>query len=283
MIDLHTHSLFSDGSCSPTELVDEACRIGLTALALTDHDSTTGVDEFMDACRRSSPEGPMGIPGVEISADVDQGTMHLLGYFIDHGNGALESILLEIRNGREIRNRKIISRLGELGANLTFDEVADFAGDEVVGRPHFASAMIARGYVKSKQEAFDSYLAKGKPAYIDRFRLLPEESIRAIRAAGGVPVLAHPLTLGLSDRKLRAVVGEFREMGLQGIEVHYSEHSAVLVEQLLTLARDFDLVVTGGTDYHGKMNPGIKLGVGFGSLKISDDLVEPLRLRAGLN
>lgn len=281
MIDLHTHSTFSDGSCSPAELVDMARRAGLTALALTDHDSTAGVGEFMDACSSPSPGTPLGVPGVEISANVDRGTMHFLGYFIDHTNEALESVLVQIRDGRQIRNVKIADRLGELGMDLTIEEVAGFAGDEVIGRPHFAMAMIAHRYVKSKQQAFDLYLAKGKPAYVDRFRLLPEDCIRVITDAEGVPVLAHPLTLGLGHGKLRAAVGGFREMGLQGLEVHYSEHSPDQVKQFLTLAREFDLVVTGGTDYHGEMNPNIRLGVGFGSMNIPDELVEPLRLRAG--
>lgn len=279
MIDLHTHSIFSDGSRSPADLAREAGRIGLTALALTDHDSTAGLPEFMEACR-AARNGPLGIPGVEISAEVDSGTMHILGYFMDCGHAALQSALAQIRDGRHIRNRKIVERLRALGMDLTLEEIAGHAGDEIVGRPHFAGAMIAKGYVASKQEAFDSYLAKGRPAYVDRFRFSPEDSIRTIARAGGVPVLAHPQTLGLNPRALRTLVGRLREMGLQGLEAYYSEHGPDAVKQYVNLARRLDLVVTGGSDYHGAMNPAIGLGVGFGSLRVPDELVEPLRARA---
>jgi predicted metal-dependent phosphoesterase TrpH len=259
--------------------VAEAARIGLTAVALTDHDSTAGIGLFLDACRGTAV---LGVPGVEISADIEHGTMHILGYFIDHQHAGLESMLVEIRDGRQIRNRKILTKLNELGMELTFEEVAAYAGDEVVGRPHFASAMIAKGYARSKQQVFDQYLAKGKPAYVSRFRLLPQDCIRVIREAGGVPVLAHPLTLGLGEKALRALVGEFRGMGLEGIEVYYSEHNEGVVRQYLKLAQEFDLVVTGGTDYHGTQNPDIRLGVGFGSMRVPDELVGALRSRANV-
>ena len=286
MIDLHAHSTFSDGSLTPEELVALARRRGLTALALTDHDSTGGIGRFLEACSRSAAEGYRGgagltgIPGVEISVDVARGTLHLLGYFVDPANADLETMLGRIRDGRHYRNQQILSKLNDLGLALTWDEVASYAGEEVVGRPHFAQAMHARKYVASKEEAFDRYLAKGKPAYFDRFRLPPADALAVLLRAGGVPALAHPFTLDLARPALRRYVGELRDVGLQGIEVFYSEHSSEQITEYLALAREFDLAVTGGSDFHGEMNPKIELGTGFGSLRVADELADALRARA---
>ena len=190
MIDLHVHSTFSDGSFTPEELIGEAARIGLSAIALTDHDTTDGVPRFTAAAVSTSIRA---IAGVEISADVKSGTMHMLGYMIDPDNQTLIERLKWLREGREVRNAEILEKLNKLGFGLTWEEVAAFAGEDVVGRPHFAQALLARDLVKDKNEAFDKYLGKGKPAYADRRRMTPENSIQLIREAGGVPVLAHPV------------------------------------------------------------------------------------------
>jgi predicted metal-dependent phosphoesterase TrpH len=282
MIDLHVHSTFSDGTQTPAELVALARKIGLKAIALTDHDSTGGVDAFLDACRGAGGGDAadlLGIPGVEISADIAKGTMHMLGYFVDHRSAELAAVLEEIRDGRRLRNERILKKLCGLGMNLTWEEVASFAGEDVVGRPHFARAMMAKGYVKSKQEAFDRYLAKGQAAYVDRFRLSPADSISAIVRAGGVPALSHPFTLELSPMALRACVEELREAGLQGIEAYYSEHSPEQTRQYLGLANDLGLLAVGGSDYHGEANPEVRLGRGYGSLNVPDALLEPLLAR----
>jgi predicted metal-dependent phosphoesterase TrpH len=279
VIDLHVHSTFSDGSLTPAQLAGRGREIGLKALALTDHDTTAGLAALAAACGGGG--GPEPVPGVEISVDVAKGTLHMLGYYVDASNAALEKTLARIREGREDRNRVILDKLRALGMALEWDEVAAYAGEDVVGRPHFARAMAARGYVSSTAEAFDRYLAKGKPAYTERFRLLPAESVAAIRAAGGVPVLAHPFTLELSAAALAARAAELKEAGLGGIEAYYSEHSSGQTEQYVRLARSLDLAVTGGSDFHGENNPAIRLGVGFGSLRVPDDLLEDLRRRAG--
>ena len=282
MIDLHTHTTFSDGSLTPEELVDRACGLGLTALGLTDHDCTSGIERFLKACAASAArgyrdgEGLIGVPGVEISADVPQGTLHMLGFYVQPGEVELEAALSHIRDGRAWRNEKILERLNELGLEMSWDEVACHAGEDVVGRPHFAKAMMARQYVSSKQEAFDVFLAKGQKAYVDRFRLTPEECIQIILGAGGVPAMSHPLTLKMKPDELREYVGHLRDMGLQGIEVFYSEHGPKHVEQYRTLAGEFDLVMTGGSDFHGDVNPGIELGRGFGSLHVLDEVLEAL-------
>lgn len=278
MIDLHMHSTYSDGSLTPVQLAREASRIKLTAVALTDHDGTTGVKAFVDACAEA---GVRGIPGVEISVDFKSGTMHMLGYFIDHTSPVLEASLVKMRGGREDRNRLILRKLNEIGFSLTWDEVAAFAGEDVVGRPHFAQALMARGYVRSKDEAFDRYLGKNKAAYVDRYRLTARESITLIRGAGGVPVLAHPFTLGLAKQALRELVAELAEAGLQGVEAYYSEHDAGQLRYCQGLARDFNLAMSGGSDFHGAINPDVKMGFGFGNLSIPDDLVDQLYERAG--
>ncbi len=277
MIDLHTHSTYSDGSLTPVELAQLAKEVGLTAIALTDHDCTDGLSIFRKACRGSDVEG---VPGVEISAEVSKGTLHMLGYYIDTENERLQSVLKEIRGGREIRNEKILKRLNELGIDLAWEEVRAHAGEDVIGRPHFSQAMVDRGFVGSKKEAFDKYLARGKAAYVDRFRLSPEESLDVIAGAGGVAVLAHPFTLDLSDHELDEYVGSLVKIGLQGIEVYYSEHSPDYVKKCEKLAERYNLVRTGGSDFHGDANPGIKLGKGFGGLAVADELLVRLRERA---
>jgi predicted metal-dependent phosphoesterase TrpH len=274
MIDLHSHSTFSDGSLTPRQLAKRGHDVGLTALALTDHDSTAGLDEFLQACGEF---GIVGVPGVEISVDVPSGTMHMLGYFIGLKHKGLESMLARIRGGRDERNAEILKKLNDIGFKLSMDEVDAFAVEDVVGRPHFALAMVKKGYVPSKEAAFDKYLGKGKPGYVDRLRLSPEESMSAIGAAGGVPVLAHPFTLELGKKALRDCVRVLVEKGLKGLEVYYSEHSADQVSQYETLAREFNIVATGGTDFHGQLNPQVELGSGFGNLVVDDNILEELR------
>ena len=277
MIDLHVHSTFSDGSLTPGELVAKGLDAGLTAMALTDHDGTGGLDQFLSACDEEiNGRKLIGVAGVEISVDVARGTMHILGYFVNHKDFGLEESLKKIREGRKIRNGKILQKLNDLGFALTWDEVASFAGEDVVGRPHFAQAMISKGYVSSSEKAFDLYLKRGKPGYADRFRLSPEDGIKAIRGARGVAVLAHPSTLDLDSRALRSYTAKLREIGLQGIEAYYPEHSQAHVREYTALAADFDLVMTGGSDFHGSANPNMRLGVGFGSLSVPDNVVDKL-------
>ncbi|MGQ9662424.1 MAG: PHP domain-containing protein [Kiritimatiellia bacterium] len=278
MIDLHTHSIFSDGSLTPEQLVAAARRIGLKGLGLTDHDCTTGLDSFLRACSSPTPGSNHlePVPGVEISVDVPKGTMHVLGYFIDPQYAELQEALEQIRDGRSVRNHKILQRLNELGLCLEWDEVASFAGADVVGRPHFAQALLKRGYVRSTQEAFDNYLAKGRPAYVDRFRLLPADAVGVIRRAGGLAVLAHPCTVEAKGRNLVALVRELKDFGLSGIEAYYSEHTPDQTAEYLAIAREVGLLVSGGSDFHGEANKAIALGYGFGSLWVRDEVLEEL-------
>ena len=274
MIDLHFHSTFSDGSLTPTELVKRADRLGLTGLSLTDHDCTFGVPEFMDALKETNITG---ISGVELSIEVPKGTFHLLGYMFDIEDSNFQKVLDGIRGGREVRNVHILEKINMLGMGMTWEEVEERAGEGVVGRPHFAQVMINKGYVSNKQEAFDKYLAKGKPAYFDRMRLFPIDGIKAIREAGGIAVLAHPMTLALSGVRLFNYISELKDNGLQGMEVYYSEHSNDYINIYNDIAKRLDLVASGGSDFHGDLNPNIELGRGFGNLSVPDSVLEELR------
>ena len=282
MIDLHLHSTFSDGSFTPEELVAKGCEAGLAAMALTDHDCLDGVGRFMTACAESGKsgyrdgQGLHGIAGVEISANVPKGTLHMLGYHVQPGNERIEASLSHIRDGRSYRNELMLKQLNQMGLELTWEEIAAYAGEDIVGRPHFAMAMLARGYISNKQEAFDKYLGKGAKAYADRFRLSPEDSMAMISDSGGVPVLSHPFTLEMDSGELRKFVGDLAQKGLRGIEVYYSEHNRRQVAEYLKLAQEFNLVATGGSDFHGAVNPDVRLGVGFGGLRVPDSIVEQL-------
>lgn len=276
MIDLHFHSIFSDGDLTPEELAALGKKAGLTALSLTDHDTLEGVPRFLAACRA---EGIEACSGVEISAEFNPGTMHMLGYFVDPANAPLADALINIRDGRRLRNLKIVEQLRALGCDMTYEECAAEAGGDVVGRPHIALVLEKKGYVKNKDEAFEKYLAKGKPGYVPRFRLLPAECVKIIREAGGVAVLAHPFTLQLKPEELRRAVADLAAAGLGGLEVHYSEHTDEQTRQYRELAVESGLVVTGGSDFHGRITPDIRLGRGFGRLEIPDAAFAQLRAR----
>ncbi|MFH1969759.1 MAG: PHP domain-containing protein [Verrucomicrobiota bacterium] len=275
MIDLHTHSTFSDGSLTPEQLVREAERAQLSALALTDHDSISGLERFMAACSKSKLRG---VSGVEISVDCNpsDATMHILGYFIDPANAELNEHVNRLRDGRQHRNKEILKRLNAMGLILSMNEISSFAGENNVGRLHFAQALMARGYVRTTQEAFDKYLAKGKSGYANRLRFKPLGGVEMIRQAGGIAVLAHPFTLNLGKQALADCVGKLVQGGLQGIEIYYPQHSPKLVRQYLDLAEQFHLVATGGTDFHGTPMPDVKLGRGFGVLDVPNAVLEQL-------
>jgi predicted metal-dependent phosphoesterase TrpH len=221
------------------------------------------------------------VPGVEISAQVDRGTMHVLGYWIDPDAEPLQRALRDLREGRAERNRRLLKRLADLRLPVSREEVEARAGCGVVGRPHVAAVMVDRGHVRTRQEAFKRYLGKGRPGYVERYRLSPAESVAVIRAAGGVPVLAHPSTLELQGKALEREVAALREQGLEGIEVYHAEHSPEQVRRYLRLAGRLDLVPSGGSDFHGEANPVLRMGVGFGELCVEDFHLENLRARKG--
>ncbi|MEN7973482.1 MAG: PHP domain-containing protein [Verrucomicrobiota bacterium] len=274
MIDLHTHSVYSDGTDTPAELVAKAEERGLSALALTDHDSVAGIPELLTAGEASSVEV---VPGIELSAECERGTMHVLGYFIDHSSPTLQKKIELVRKGREERNVEILKKLNRLGYRLLWEDIERQAGKDVVGRPHIAAALVEQGHMKSKRAAFDLLLAKGRPGYVERTRYQAKECVELIRQAGGVPVLAHPATIYLPSEQLRALVAELKEHGLGGIEAYYAENRPENIRKFTGWAKELDLVCTGGTDYHGKNSPDLKLGTGFGQLRVPDEALEQLK------
>lgn len=276
MLDLHLHSTFSDGTCTPEELVRQAKELDVHGIALTDHDTTKGVSVFMQA---GETYGVTTVSGVEISADYAPGTMHILGYFMDPDHIPLNEHLQWIREGREERNREIHARLKRFGMDIPWSAITRYAGDDVVGRPHFAQALVAAGYARDTKDAFRKYLARGRPAYTERRRLNPEVCIAIITQAGGVPVLAHPATLSIGGLELKDLVRDLVRAGLQGIELYYPEHTQEMRKRFRQLAETFDLVATGGSDYHGMLSPDIVIGRGFGNLAVEDAVLDQLMKR----
>ena len=276
-IDLHLHTTHSDGSYSTREVMIFAKQAGVTALSITDHDIVEGVPE---ALAIGAELGIEAIPGVEISSRQGDSELHILGYFLNWTDPVLAQRLTSLRDSRHTRNPKIVQRLNELGIDISYDEVRALAGTESVGRPHIARVLMEKKFVSSAKEAFDRYLANGRPAFIDRELPEPVEAVRWILEAGGVPVLAHPTWVRTSAEGLRALLRELKEAGLGGIEVHYSTHSPSQTTEYLDLAKQCDLLVTGGSDFHGVTKPDIEVGIGRGQLKVSEKLLDPLRKAA---
>ena len=287
MIDLHCHTTVSDGGDSPTELLDKAAAAGLKVIAVTDHDNDSGCDE---AVARGREVGVEVIRGVEISCDVedlsdlgytpeDRPTMHLLGYFIPEGDNLLSSTLADLRYHRANRNKIMVERLNELGVPITFEEVEEEAGGpgSQIGRPHFAAVLVRNGASQSYQHAFDEYLAKGAKAYIGRKLLKPAEAIELMLSAGVVPVLAHPFTLKLSFEELERFVGSLTDAGLKGIEGYHGDLPELEQEPYRALGRRLDLLVSGGSDYHGDMVPSRALPGGKHNVAVPDEVLEGLR------
>ena len=276
MIDLHTHSTVSDGSDPPGRIPELAAAVGCSAVALTDHDRLDGLDE---AGARAAQVGVELVPGCEISCANAPGTMHLLVYFVEPGEGALQDELAGLQEARGNRNVVLVERLQELGLPVSVDEVEAESGGTGTGRPHVAAVLVAKGVVGSVQEAFDVWLAKGRPGYVERPRLEPAHAMTLARRSGGVPVLAHPLSLQLAPAELDARVGELAGLGLAGLEALYGRYAPEERRDLASLADRHGLAVTGGSDHHGTYKPDLQVGVGRGDLAVPDDLLETLRAR----
>lgn len=245
MFDLHIHTSASDGLCRPEEVVQEAIELGLEGIALTDHDTVRGIEPAQRYIRENRCPLVL-VPGIEMNTEVDHYEIHILGYFIDHRHDQLVNRLLELKESRQERARKMVRKLNAMGFNIKLDRVAELARGDLMGRPHIAQALIEKGYVFSIREAFDKLIGYGKPGYVARYKFLPAEAIQVIKAAGGVPVLAHPGLLG-NDR----VVEQVLALGVEGVEVYYPDHSENQVQKYLDMARRRGLLVTGGSDYHG--------------------------------
>lgn len=278
IIDLHTHTRFSDGSATPTELVFAAANEGAAAIAITDHDTVDGLAEGRDAASKAEIEF---VNGIEISADYGPGTMHILGYCIDDRSETLIAAIARLKAAREQRNPEIARRLQQLGLDITMEEAAAVAGSKVVGRPHFARLLVEKGYVSTIQEAFDKLLAKGAPAYVEKQRLSPSDSVSLIHSAGGAAVLAHPYQLKLSShREIEDTIVWLVGLGLDGIEAIYSRHSPEQRTEYADLAAKHGLLITGGSDYHGRYKPDINVVRGLGDLAVPYTLLDSLKKRA---
>lgn len=276
-LDLHLHTTHSDGSCTPTEVVGLAHQARVTALAITDHDNTSGISEAIAAGEQYGIEI---IPGVEISSIVESSELHILGYFLDWQDTLLNERFKSLRDSRHRRNPQIIDRLQNLGIEITYDEVCALAGSDSVGRPHIARALMNKGVVTSAKEAFDRFLGDGKPAYVPRELPSPAEAIHWIKAARGLAVLAHPTWVKLTDQTLAALVRQLKANGLDGVEVYYSTHAARQTREYLSLAQQLGLLVTGGSDFHGLTKPDIAVGIGKGSLHIPITLLPKMKEKA---
>lgn len=274
-VDLHLHSTFSDGSDSPEAIVAEAAGIRLTTIALTDHDTLDGIPR---AAVAAAAAGIRFIPGIELSVDWRNQSMHMLVYFLEPGSGPLQDRLEELRRGRSQRNDRIVGLLQGCGLDITMGEVRAEAGGGVIGRPHFAGVLIRKGYVASVQEAFDRYLATGRPAYSPRFKLAAAEAIALARETEAVPVIAHPHTLNLRAEGYAAGFADLVDLGLGGIEAYYGEYSPELRLSIAGLCERLGIVATGGSDYHGSYKPHLSVGTGKGDLRVPDDI--PARLLA---
>jgi len=244
-IDLHIHSTVSDGVYTPTEVVNKAARAGMTVIALADHDNVDGIAEALEAAEAAP--GLTVIPGVEISTDVPDGEVHMLGYFIDPTHPELLSALAAMRGSRETRAQQMVEKLAGLGFPVDWARVQELAGDGTIGRPHIAQALLEAGHIATIQEAFARFLAWGGPAYVGRDKMNPEDAIGLIRRAGGLPVLAHPFT----SNNTESLVAALKESGLAGMEAYYKAYTPGEIAILVGLADKYGLIATGGTDYHG--------------------------------
>jgi predicted metal-dependent phosphoesterase TrpH len=278
-LDLHLHTTYSDGSLSPTDVLALAQRAGVIALAITDHDTVDGIPEALDAGRQLGIEV---IPGIEISSRYKNSELHVLGYFLDWKSTDLSRHTAQLQASRHVRNPRIIEKLNKLGLDITYEEVKGLAASESVGRPHIARILMEKGYVSSAKEAFDRYLAEGAAAYVPRELPSPAEAIAWIRTAGGIPVLAHPTWVTESAEGLYKLCETLKSEGLGGIEAHYSTHKPEQTSQFLNIARRLDLLVTGGSDFHGITKPDIEVGVGRGRLAVPEKLLEPLKKAAAV-
>jgi 3',5'-nucleoside bisphosphate phosphatase len=272
LIDLHSHTNESDGTCSPPELIEEAVRAGVDVLGITDHDTFRGFDQAAPVARQAGIEA---VCGIELSTKLQGQSVHLLGYFLgDNGLKDFRTWVLELQASRRERNVRLAARLRELGFNVTLEE-AEARGRGMTGRPHFAQLLVEKGYVRSMRAAFDEYLDESAKGYVQRIEPQFAEGVARIRGAGGIASLAHPVRVRADVAML---LPELCEAGLNAIEAYHSDHDRQDTEQYLGLAAQYGLMVTGGSDYHGAVKPGVFLGTGYeGNLRIPADLIDRLR------
>jgi S-adenosylmethionine:tRNA ribosyltransferase-isomerase len=274
IVDLHTHTTCSDGTFTPREIVEYAAKKNLSAIAITDHDEVSGVEE---AIKYGDKYGVEIISGIEVSTQYEGSELHIVGLFIDIYDTNMNKLLIDMRQKRIDRNRLVAVKLQELGLDITYSDIVHAANGGIVTRAHIAKALRQKGYISSNQEAFDKYIGDGKPAYIKREVFDWQETIDMINNAGGVAVLAHPLLYKFSKKRLEMIVSDMANHGLKGIEAYYSTHSPSDVKYIKMIADKNKLKVSGGSDFHGANKPKLDLASGYGNLEIPYEVLQGLK------
>lgn len=274
--DLHVHSNKSDGSYTPAELVNYALEKGLSSFALTDHDTTDGIEEALKAAEGKNIEV---IPGIEFSTEYEGQDIHILGLYIDYKSDFFKRRLTNFVNGRIIRNKEMCRRLTEYGIPVTYEDLTKEFPGCVITRSHYAKYMLNHGYIKSMKEAFDRYIGDHGPCFVPRKKITPMRAVEIILKAGGFPVLAHPLLYHMSSSRLDKLVAILKEMGLQGLEAIYCTYSPSEEREMRALAAKYDLCISGGSDFHGNAKPGLDLAVGYGKLFIPEEILDKIKER----
>lgn len=280
MVDLHVHSTKSDGTYTPSELVDYAIEKGLKAFALTDHDTVAGLDEvlsYADSLRKEGKTVPEVIPGIELSTEYEGENVHIVGLFIDYKCNAFTDYLKNFVDAREIRNRKMCQKLTEGGYPITYEELKDYCGEAVITRAHFPGLLIQKGYCKSRNEAFDRFIGDKAPFFVPREKVNPAMAVELILKAGGIPIFAHPMLCKLGKEKFSYIMKTLKDAGLIGIEAFYSTNTLGEQNKTIRLANEYRLLLSGGSDFHGANKPDIDLGVGYGKLYVPDSCLDNLK------
>lgn len=279
MVDLHVHSNKSDGTFSPRELVDYAHQKGLNAFALTDHDTIDGVNEAKEYAKVNYPELEV-IPGVELSTEYNGRDVHIVGLYINVNSPTLTEHLQQFIDSRELRNEKMCALLRDHGFDITYDALKEAFPGAIITRAHYARYMLNKGYIKSIKEAFERYVGDHCPCFVPREKVTPSQAVNLILEAGGVPVLAHPILYGFGNEHLDLLVSTLKEQGLVGIEAIYSTYTPADERQIRSLAEKYNLLLSGGSDFHGENKPGLDLATGYGKLYIHDDILEKIKEKA---
>lgn len=279
MIDLHTHSDKSDGSLSPSALIDHAAEKGLSAIALTDHDTTDGLDEAIargkEICASAKIEV---IPGIEFSTEYEKKDVHIVGLYIDHKDPAFQKYLQDFVASRINRNIKMCNKLrDEAGIDISLEKLQKEFPGAVITRAHYARYLLSHGYIKNLSEAFERYIGDNCKYFIPREKVTPLQAVQLILKAKGIPVLAHPILYHFSRERLDRLTSSLKEAGLIGIEAIYSTYEPAEERQIRELARKYDLCISGGSDFHGACKPGLELGTGYGHLHVPDEVLEKLK------
>ena len=272
-VDLHVHSNKSDGSLSPSDLVLEAKKKGLKAFALTDHDTVDGIDEAMAASENS---GVIVIPGIELSTEYEGKDIHIVGLLIDKEQPTFRDKIQEFVDSRIQRNHKMCQKLTEAGCPLTYEELVEEFPGAVITRAHYAQILLKKGYTKSLKEAFERYIGDRGPCFIPREKITPEDGVKLILSAKGIPVLAHPLLYGMGKERLQILVDRLKDAGLEAIEAVYCTYSPSEETQMREFAKKNGLLISGGSDFHGNAKPGLEMGTGYGKLYVSEEILDEL-------